>query len=134
MKTSNEIPEIYSEIQKHFPAAKWEDGLIITYGDTAYCKFDLPEQKVIHESVHVEQQLKYEGGAAAWWDRYFIDPEFRFKQEVEAYTAEARYIKRHVKDRNKVARFVHEIAGAMSSAMYGNMVDFRESLTILNRA
>jgi hypothetical protein len=42
MKIVNTPPPNYKEIQKHFPDADFEKGILFTYGDTCYCKSITP--------------------------------------------------------------------------------------------
>lgn len=122
-KISNEIPEIYKKCHEVF-GVNWEDGLIITYGDTVYCSSELDPSLIIHEGVHVKQQK--EMGPEKWWDKYFVDKEFRLSQEVEAYKAQIRYIKLNVKDRNTAFKICHKIWQDMVR-MYGGMCTYEEA-------
>jgi hypothetical protein len=128
MKFSNEIPPIYEKILRYIPAVDWDGGVIICYGDTIHCKFDIPADKVAHESVHVKQQEKDKD---AWWDRYLTDLEFRKSQELEAYKFEADFIRRTVKDRNLRFKLIHDIAKDFSSPLYGSIISFNEALSVV---
>ena len=127
MKISHEIPEIYYKCHEVF-GVEWDRGVIITYGSVVYCKFDLDWQKIVHEMTHVKQQKD----PAAWWERYFIDKEFRLSQELEAYQNEAKLIRQSIKDRNKKFMAIRQIALDFSGPMYGNIITYAEAFKLLN--
>lgn len=123
---SSEEPAIAARCVEAFgPTAGWKNGTIYTYGNTIYCKSPLSTEKMVHESIHVDQQKKM--GVEPWWDKYFTDVEFRLEQEVEAYKAEADYIRKYTKDRNLKARLIHQICATLSSPMYGNICTFSQA-------
>lgn len=128
MKISTSKPKIYDEIIKHFDV-DWERGLIITYGDTVYCKHPLDQQKIVHEQVHIDQQS--EMGVEMWWRNYFIDPNFRLDQELEAYKYEVEWIRANVKDRNQKDRLISEICRVLASPIYGKLVTYTEARNLL---
>jgi hypothetical protein len=130
MKISTEKPPIWDEVAKVFPV-KWEDGVIVTYGDTVYCKYPFSPLKMIHESVHIDQQAY--AGKDNWWARYFSDEPFRLEQELEAYKAEVKEIKALIKDRNHRDKRIRTICNELSSPMYGNLITFSEAMSILNK-
>lgn len=125
----NEKPPIYDKILEHFPV-DWEDGVIMTYGDKVYCKYGLTMAKIAHEMIHVKQQTEMDKDE--WWDKYFTDPSFRLKQELEAYMTESQYIKSAVKDRNERWRMIRKNALDLSSPMYGSIISFQEAYKLLS--
>jgi hypothetical protein len=97
MNLSQEIPPVYEQCRKQF-GVNWDDGIIITYGDTIHYKFvNLPRDFIVHEETHVKQQMAM--GKELWWEKYFADEDFRLSQEVEAYRAQWKFIKNNY-DRN----------------------------------
>jgi len=118
-----EKPPIYPLLEQHFDIS-WDDGIIITYGENVYCKNVLLPAKVVHESVHVDQQLAY--GIQKWWNRYIADEQFRLSQELEAYSAEVAWIKKNVKDRNEKFRMIRQICFDLSSPIYGRIISYKE--------
>src|SRR5574343_94663 len=118
MKISNEKPRIWGEIAAHFPV-KWENGVIVTYGDTVYCKYPFSPLKAVHESVHIEQQSL--AGKDSWWARYLTDEPFRLSQELEAYKEEIKEMKKVIKDRNQRDKYIRNICNHLSAPMYGNI-------------
>lgn len=113
---SPEKPPIYDRCVRQF-GVDWDRGVIITYGDTIHCKYQLPPHRKIHEQVHVRQQTRM--GKEKWWDQYFSDPAFRLTQEVEAYKAEIAWVNENF---NRETRREHkkEVLHAMAH-IYGNM-------------
>lgn len=106
MKYSTQKPPVYERCHKQF-GVEWDNGLIIAYGDTIHCKnIPVTPQKEVHEQTHFDQQ---NGNPEEWWERYFTDKDFRLSQEVEAYKNEITFVKKYCKDRNQVARIVHQL-------------------------
>ena len=92
-----------------------------TYGDTIFAPGDdrtLPDYILAHESQHEAQQVAYEGGKDAWWREFLANPRFRLEQEAEAYGAQYRFYCERVKDRNRRALFLMQIAGQLSGPLY----------------
>src|SRR5690349_933124 len=120
MVVSSIKPDIYAILNRRF-GVEWDRGVIITYAPLVHCKDNLDKfpEKIIHESVHLEQQGK---NPQAWWDRYLVDPYFRLEQEVDAYGAEVRWILKNVKDRNRRYRMINQCASDLSSNMYGYII------------
>lgn len=127
IKYSKEIPDIYYVCKDKF-GVNWDDNIIFTYGDTIYCKTDIPEDLKVHEATHIRQQ---KSGAKEWWDRYLNDNAFRLDQEVEAYKNQYNYLKIVIKDRNKLFLHKHRIAKDLSSYIYGNIISYSDALALL---
>ena len=127
MKLSKEKPPIYEACAKKF-GVNWKRGIIFTYGDTVHCRNTPSDQKLAHEQIHVNQQLSY--GVKEWWSRYLEDVEFRLSQEVEAYRAEYKWIKKNVKSylqREKINQIVSDLSGYI----YGNIVSSEEARNLI---
>lgn len=129
MKISISIPEIYWLLHKEF-GVKWEDGLVITYGDTVYCKYPISEDLKVHEATHIEQQAKM--GVELWWKTYITDVKFRLEQETAAYINQARYIKENFSRHDRRKHFNH-MADSMVR-MYGGMCTKEQAMDILKSA
>lgn len=126
MKIVHTPPPNYKEIQKYFPEADYNKGILFTYGDTCYCKSITPDL-VAHEETHTRQQKDPE----QWWNRYFKDPEFRLSQETEAYHNQWIFIDKNIKDRNEKARMLHFIALSLSGKLYNNLVTYNEAVSLI---
>lgn len=107
---------------------------VFAYGHLLYNPHDLPieDHLMAHEEVHERQQVAY-GGISTWWFRYISDAAFRLEQEIEAYREQYRFVKRTIKDRNAVARFLHSIASDLSGPMYGNITSYADAAKEISR-
>lgn len=121
MRIVQEQPPIRTEADKVF---RLPPGAIFTYGDMLYNpsgnRIDLPLLK--HEEVHSKQQGDNPG---EWWNKYLNDNAFRISQEIPAYQAQYREARKYIKDKNRLSTFAVALAKDLSSAMYGNAVDFQ---------
>jgi hypothetical protein len=124
VKQSHEKPEIYDLLKTNF-GVNWNKGVIITYGDTIYCKWKVKEPKLTHEKVHIKQQK--EMGVDEWWDKYLSDEQFRLQQELEAYKAEIEWIKENVKGFVLKDKMISKIIMDISSDMYGGIISFNKA-------
>lgn len=121
---SNEKPKIYDRLQKEF-GIDWDKGIIITYGGVIYCKSGtLSPDLLVHEMVHVKQQEGWD--ADEYVEKYISDVEFRLQMEIEAYKAQADWLRKNVKDRNKLHRILNHIWISMSSN-YGGMISYSDA-------
>lgn len=124
----NKKPPIYERCVEQF-GADWDKGGIFTYGDEIYCKFEIPADYLIHEMVHVKQQI--EMGKDLWWDRYFTDDEFRFQQEVMAYSEQYKWVSKRIKSREQIFNKLKQSALQLSSPLYGNLVSFTTAMKVI---
>lgn len=53
---------------------------------------EIPEDVLYHESIHTKQQGKNPG---QWWNEWINNKDFRYEQELEAYTHQYHFIKKH---------------------------------------
>jgi hypothetical protein len=124
-----EKPPNWEKLITIFPV-DWDMGVIVTYGSHIYCKYELREDKLVHERTHIKQQKEY--GVEKWWERYYIDREFRLAQELEAYKNEAEWVRENITDRNKRHLMIRRICIDLSSPMYGNLLTRSEALNKLS--
>lgn len=114
-----EYPPNYKKIAKTFDI-KDKPGVVFTYGHKLYIPSGNEPDKYLlkHEETHERQQLAM--GITEWWDRYLVDPGFRFMQELEAYRNQYR----SMGTLPLVQRigYLNHIATDLSGAMYGNLV------------
>lgn len=122
-----ETPPNWNEIRDHFPV-EWGD-VICTYGENIYTARPISMFKIVHESVHVKQQTDMDKDE--WWNNYFEDPQFRLKQELEAYRAEIKEIKKKVKDREIRYKMIRDVILDVSSPMYGGIISYEEAKKLL---
>jgi len=123
MTIKNEWPPNIEKIRAVFDLSGKKP--VFTWGEILYNPHncEIPEHLKIHEEIHSKQQVNPE----VWWKRYLEDDKFRLEQELEAYQAQYQYIKRLVKDRNTVAKFLYAIASDLASPMYGGIISFDEA-------
>lgn len=124
---SKEPPAIMGELEKKF-GVSWDQGVVITYGKTVHCKYDLTPDLLAHEEVHVIQQEKM--GAKEWWDEYFTNSKFRLIEETAAYIVQAKYIKEHTPVRQERRSKIRFLVKCMVK-MYGGMCTEEEAKAIL---
>lgn len=98
-----------------------EDEVAFPYKGKIYSNIELPFELVEHEKVHFKQQE--EMGADEWVKEYLSNPNFRVRMEVEAYKHQ---LSLH-KDRNIKEAIRIQIAKALSSTMYGNVLTYKEA-------
>lgn len=125
MKISNTYPPNYEKITAVLNI-KGIRGIIFTYGDTIYnpSKIDIPPDLMVHEEVHMRQQ---KNDPDKWWNQYLSDPDFRFKQELEAYRAQYKFAKEFY-GRKQLRSLLDHIANTLSGPIYGNLGSPRETL------
>jgi acetyltransferase-like isoleucine patch superfamily enzyme len=124
MKVVIAPPPNYEEVLKHFDVEK--DSVIFTYGDTIYNPKDikLADHVLVHEHVHTIQQGDH---PARWWDMYFNSPTFRLEQELEAYRAQWQFVNNGNYTRKQKDKFLDDIAGLLSSHIYGNIINYQQA-------
>ena len=122
MKIKYEYPPNIEEIRANFQLHK---GIIFTYGDTLYIpdRGKIDEALIKHEETHTRQQGDTPD---EWWQRYFIDKEFRIEQETEAYRNQYKYALENY-NRQKRKYLLKVISEDLSSAMYGNVMTKEEA-------
>ena len=96
MKVIQALPPNFEQIKAAIKIDDWdkwikEKGTVFTYGDTIYNPSDakFPVHLLVHEGTHEKQQGS---NPKEWWDKYLVDLEFRFEQELEAYSAQYKFI------------------------------------------
>ena len=126
---SKEIPPVYEKCKEQFEV-DWDKGVIITYGDTIYCKYDITPDKIAHEVTHIFQQfgIKKED----WWEQYLTNDRFRKEMEIEAYKNEFDWVYKNIKCKNKRFQMANNMALDLSGYMYGNMMTRNEALVAIN--
>ena len=118
--------------QKEFPLLerykeKFEitDTTIFAYDGNIYCDYELTNDLLIHEMTHLKQQEVI--GLDGWVEKYLNDDDFRLRMEIDAYRKQIISLK----DGNKKARCRIECAKALSSPLYGNIINYEEALQVL---
>lgn len=126
MQIVHDFPPIIDRIREVFPL---DGNEIFAWGETIYNPTGnkLPVWLIEHEKVHSRQHSDV-GGPEKWWDRYLVDPEWRYQQELEAHQREYRSFCAYNKDRNKRVKYLQMIARRLASPMYGSVVKPGEAM------
>ena len=130
-------PPNFEEIAAVFPGAHG-DGIVFAYGDKIYNPSNkkLPPELIAHENVHCIRQV--EMGVEAWWDRYLVDGDFRYEEELLAHIAEYKGIMAQYnygehaigRIRKKALEYV---AAKLSAPLYGRMVTLHQAMTAIRK-
>jgi hypothetical protein len=122
-------PPNFKAICKVFPQSAVK-GTIFTYGHTIWVSdgAPLPKSLVAHEVVHVTQQEMMT--PEEWWDRYLLDPKFRFGQETAAHVMEYATACEGA-GRTERRRALAHIAKRLSGPLYGNMTTYAKAKELL---
>lgn len=111
--------EAYKE---QFPIDKYT---VFALGADIYTDYNLTPDLMVHELVHIKQQL--EVGVKEWVYDFLYVPAKRLEYEVEAYREQIKSIK----DRNHKMRVYLESCRKISAPLYGNIVTFEEAKQML---
>lgn len=105
------------------------------YGNTIYNpkNFPIPNFILAHEKAHSVRQLAYIGGPEAWWEKYIIDPDFRYNEEVIGHTAEYKIQVFFIKDRNLRHKILYNTARRLTSSIYGYNKNIKEAIKDISR-
>lgn len=127
MKVVKKYPPNIEEIRKRFDIKG--RAVVFTYGDILYApdSSEISEDLMVHEETHSMQQST---GVKEWWDRYYVDKEFRLEQELEAYRNQYQWAKENL-NRHYKRRLLKRIAGDLSSELYGGIVSTEEAIKLI---
>ena len=121
------VPPNYPKILAAFPQAAKTHGVIFAYGSTIFNRdgVTIPKPIAAHELCHLDQQ-KVAGGAEAWWDRYMVDVEWRYGEELQAHQVEYFYA---TLDASRLRRraYLSAIAKRLSGPLYGHMTTLEKA-------
>jgi DNA-binding Xre family transcriptional regulator len=98
---------------------------IFAWNNAIYTNYALPNDLLIHERTHLEQQERE--GLEHWVKNYLNNPEYRLKQEIEAYKHQLSMIK----DREYRNKIRLESIETLCSSLYGNIISKDEAEKIL---
>ncbi len=131
MKIKHEYPPNIDKIYEVFPFVRGHRCVVFTYGDTLYNpnKGIIDEALMKHEETHTAQQGD---NPDKWWDRYFVDKEFRTDQELEAYRNQYKYAVDNY-SRNMRRSLLKQISKDLSSALYGSIITEEEAKVAITK-
>jgi hypothetical protein len=115
-------PPNFEQILKAFPDAD-KPGVIFSHGwdDEGRRVYnpsggEIPKALWEHESVHCDRQRAI--GTDVWWNRYMLDAEFRYTEELLAHVAEFRAQTSRATDRNIRAKILQSTAARLVAPLY----------------
>jgi len=90
MKILETFPPNYALLRDIFGE---DTSAVYCYGDTIYNPYgrEILPDVIAHEEVHMRQQDKRPD---EWYNKYILDEDFRYRQEVEAYGTQLDFIYR----------------------------------------
>lgn len=127
MRDVFDYPPNIHQIRRVFPLTGRE---IFAWGNIIYnpSASTLTPELLAHEEVHkVQQGNDVEG----WWDRYLVDVQFRYRQELEAHRAEFKEFCKSRPNRVRKRVFLKQLARRLSSPMYGSVVTFEKARKLI---
>ncbi len=124
MNLSPNLPPNIEEIKQAIPNLDIEH-MVFTYGDTVYnVKLDIDGKAIpldphleVHERIHIAQQAREGVTPESWWKSYLASPEFRLKEEVEAYAKQYEFVKSFAPS-DQAKSFLFQLAVALRES-YG---------------
>jgi hypothetical protein len=114
----NERPPNFEAIRIKFPKAEGY-GVLTAYDGHIYNPSGIvvPPALIAHEEVHLNRQR--DAGPTLWWERYLIDSEFRYHEELLAHVAEYECLApSHSPDRNVRSALLMHTACRLTAALY----------------
>jgi hypothetical protein len=126
-----EEPPLFAELDAAFHIKG--KPVIFCFGDVIYNPMRVPVSRElgVHEAVHSSRQGDTEEMVFAWWRRYIAEPQFRFYEEMLAHQAEYRAFRANHRGVSERDRALHQISQRLASALYGNMVSWKEAKRLL---
>lgn len=119
-------PPNFDKILQVFPMAVMP-GVVFAYGDKIYIPSgaDIAPEILSHERVHCERQIVM--GVEAWWDRYLIDPRFRYEEELLAHKVEYSFLRGLYPGQARKQAILSHVAQKLSAKLYGSMVTLEQA-------
>lgn len=120
-------PPNYAAIVERFPFVAAAKGVYFCWGDRIFNPdgVPIPEAILTHEQVH---SVRQGGQPERWWASYLESAEFRLNEELPAHVAEYWWWRDRVKDRNKLAAHLAQIAGRLASPLYGSLIPLGDAM------
>lgn len=97
------------------------------FSNTIYSKVELPDHLIVHESTHLNQQLRNPLGAWIWLALYLCSKRFRYHMELQAYRKQWQFFRDNYPF-NQRGAFLEKVAGDLSGKLYGNIVTYAEAV------
>lgn len=130
MQISKQKPKCWDRISEIFPL-RWDQGVIITYGGVVHTiSGKITPELEAHEQVHIDQQAGIDPDE--WVERFISDIDFRLAVEIEAFRAQADYLRvAHEHYPELLNQKLHWIYTSISSPLYGNVITYEEAKKLI---
>lgn len=118
-------PAIFDKCEKVF-GISWENTIFAVY-PFIHSKYDLTDDIIEHELVHIQQQIKV--GVDVWWEAYFDYKKQRLDWEMEAYKHQYQFLKR--KNTMNKAQLFNKVdfwANNLSGKTYGYLISLQDAI------
>jgi hypothetical protein len=117
-------PPNFEEIRAKFGIEE-NDKVCFCYGHCIYNPFgiNISDDLLVHEARHATRQEKI--GPETWWRRYLDDPRFRAEEEILAYGAQLRHIRKV--NNTKYTEALIYFAKVLSGSIYGHCISQSEA-------
>lgn len=126
MEYSKDPPPIYARAKELWGVDFEKGNVVFTYGNMCHTSTgSIPLWLIPHEEQHTVQQRE---DPQAWWDRYFVDPQFRLEQEMEAYRVQYQWIEKNIPGRQQKFTYLKKFAQDLSGPMYGSIISFGKAM------
>ena len=129
MNIKKEWPPNINELRSYFdfdgfkPVFAWGSILYNPSGD------EIPIDLELHEAVHSQQQKQF-SSVEFWWKKYVLDRVFRLEMELEAYSKQLEFIKKHTNA--KIAKqALEDFSTTLSSKLYNLDLTKERSSTLI---
>jgi hypothetical protein len=123
-------PPNYAAIVAAFPFVATHPAVYFCWGSAIYSPSGHPltPSLIAHEEVHSKQQ---DGRPQDWWDKYLVDPKFRFDQELEAHRIEYQWFGAEPRNRRRI--HLRGIARRLASPLYGGLTTVHQAKRLISR-
>ena len=126
-----ERPPIWDKVHKYFQVNDAET--VYAYGHILYNPADIDIDILLleHERACANQQISYEGGIEAWWDRYLTDAEFKKDQDFEQFWYQYRKYCSIILNKDKRFKYRWQIAGTFVDMIADKSIGRMEACNLL---
>lgn len=123
-------PPNFSKIVDVFPMARGPT-VIFAYAPHIYVPGGgiLSQALLAHEGIHIQRQQLI--GVEAWWDRYLVDPQFRWDEELLAHRREYQVMRNMARTEKAQQMALKEVGRKLASPLYGRMVSTEQAMKYL---
>ncbi len=127
MKIIKDVPPNFAAILRVFPGATGE-GVIFAYAPDIYAPYveNIGPEFLAHESVHIARQEAI--GVEEWWNKYLVDPTFRYEEELLAHRAEYQKLMEMTPTRQVRRSALKQVAKKLAAPLYGKIISVDQAM------